>query len=71
MLPLPGAGTLWGLCVSERPTRDRDAHSDHHRLSHNQNLNHSVNHSVNHVLVVDNFRQAVIVLELCDVGVSW
>ena len=56
--------------MSERPTRDRDTlgdHHRHHRLSHNQN----VNHSVNHVLVVDNFRQAVIVLELCDVGVSW
>ena len=64
VLPLPGAGTLWGLCVSERP-RDRVAHGDHHNHHHNHQ------HNVNHVLVVDNFRQAVIVLELCDVGVAW
>jgi len=46
VLALPGAGTLWGLCVSEQPDDS-------------------------HVLVVDNFRQAVIVIELCDAGVSW
>mgnify|MGYP004094955489 CR=1 FL=1 len=39
---IPGAGTLWGICVSEQ-----------------------------HVHVVDNFRQSVLLLELCNLGVSW
>ena len=42
VLPMPGAGTLWGICVSER-----------------------------YAHVVDNFKQTVTVLELCNTGVAW
>ena len=42
VLAIPGAGTLWGICVTEQ-----------------------------HVHVVDNFRQSVLLLELCNLGVAW